>query len=165
MRRLSPREARFCEEYEIDFCAAKAAARAGYSPKTARSQGSRLLARPAVAAAIREAREKRSGVVALQREEIEGELRRIALDGSQKTADRLRALELAGKALGMFVDKSELTMSSFEEVVMRAEKKFREASAAGDGAGEEQANGARSEAEAPAPAQVPTPIRATRRRH
>src|SRR2546422_11565497 len=118
MRPLSSREARFCEEYGIDSCAAKAAERAGYSQKTARSQGSRLLARRAVAAAIREAREKRSGAVALKKEEVERELRLIALSDTQKTSDRLRALELAARILGLLVDRSELTMSSFEEVVM-----------------------------------------------
>jgi hypothetical protein len=131
---LTARQLRLIEEYQVDFNASQAALRAGYGPKWAKSQGSRLLGHPEVAAAIAEARERRSGAVALKREEVEAELRRIALDRTQKTGDRLRALELAGKALGLFLDKSELTVSSFEEVVMRAEKKFREASPLKDAA-------------------------------
>jgi phage terminase small subunit len=42
---------RFCVEYLKDFNATQAAVRAGYSPKTAASQGQRLLKSPAVAAA------------------------------------------------------------------------------------------------------------------
>jgi len=40
---LSDKQKRFCEEYLIDFNATQAAIRAGYSKKTARQQGSRLL--------------------------------------------------------------------------------------------------------------------------
>ena len=41
--RLSPKQRRFVAEYLIDLNASKAAERAGYSRKTARSQGQRLL--------------------------------------------------------------------------------------------------------------------------
>jgi len=43
MAKLTPKQKRFCEEYVIDSNATKAAERAGYSKKTARSQGQRLL--------------------------------------------------------------------------------------------------------------------------
>lgn len=42
-KKLTPKEERFCYEYCIDLNATQAAIRAGYSPKTARSAGSRLL--------------------------------------------------------------------------------------------------------------------------
>ena len=42
-KRLEPKQRRFAEEYCIDFNATQAAIRAGYSEKTAYSQGSRLL--------------------------------------------------------------------------------------------------------------------------
>ena len=80
-----------------------------------------------MAAAVLEAKERRSGGVALKREEIEGELRRIALSDKERTADRLRAGELAGRAIGLFVDKSELSLTLFEELVLAADRKCREA--------------------------------------
>ncbi len=49
---LTPREKRFVNEYPSVLCAKTAALRAGYSPATAHSKGSRILQRPAVAAAL-----------------------------------------------------------------------------------------------------------------
>ena len=43
MRKLTPKQLLFVKEYPIDRNATKAAIRAGYSGKTARSQGQRLL--------------------------------------------------------------------------------------------------------------------------
>jgi phage terminase small subunit len=50
---------RFVEEYLVDLNATQAAIRAGYSPKSAECQGSRLLRNVKVAAAIREAKAAR----------------------------------------------------------------------------------------------------------
>jgi len=106
MRPLTPREARFCEEYQIDFCAAKAAERAGYSAKWSKSIGSRLLGRPAVAAAVREAGIKHSGVVGVKIETVLHELQLIAYRDTEKTSDRLKALELLGRHCGAFTEES-----------------------------------------------------------
>lgn len=54
-RRLTPKEQRLVKEYAIDLNATKAAIRAGYSPKTARSIASEALQRPAVKAAAQKA--------------------------------------------------------------------------------------------------------------
>jgi phage terminase small subunit len=50
--KLTAKQARFVEEYLCDLNATQAAIRAGYSPKTATVQGSRLLTNAKVAAAI-----------------------------------------------------------------------------------------------------------------
>jgi phage terminase small subunit len=57
---LTPRQARFVEEYLVDLNATAAAKRASYSAKTAASQGERLLRNVEVAQAIAEAREART---------------------------------------------------------------------------------------------------------
>ncbi|MBC2768571.1 terminase small subunit [Pusillimonas minor] len=57
---LSPRQARFVEEYLIDLNAKQAAVRAGYSEKTAQEQSSRLLSNVKVAAAVAAAQKKLS---------------------------------------------------------------------------------------------------------
>ena len=60
IKKLTPRQARFVEEYLLDLNASAAAARAGYSRKTARSIGQRLLTNVDIAAAITEAKRERS---------------------------------------------------------------------------------------------------------
>lgn len=52
MADLTPKQARFVDEYLIDLNATQAAIRAGYSERTANEQGARLLAHVSVKAAI-----------------------------------------------------------------------------------------------------------------
>lgn len=49
---LTPKQQRFVQEYLVDLNATQAAIRTGYSEKTAKQQGSRLLTNAAIAAAI-----------------------------------------------------------------------------------------------------------------
>ena len=63
MSTLTPKQARFVVEYLRDLNATAAAMRAGYSEKTANRPGPRLLDNPAVAAAIDEAKLKRSAEI------------------------------------------------------------------------------------------------------
>lgn len=51
---LTPKQQRFVSEYLIDLNATQAAIRAGYSPKTAQEQSSRLLSHVMVKAAVAE---------------------------------------------------------------------------------------------------------------
>ncbi len=53
LKELSPKQKRFCQEYLIDLNATKAAVRSGYSKKTAKEQGSRLLTNVAVSEFIK----------------------------------------------------------------------------------------------------------------
>ena len=58
---LTPIEARFLNEYLIDFDTKAAAIRAGYDKKTAKPKGHALLQMPTVKAAIAKALEARDG--------------------------------------------------------------------------------------------------------
>lgn len=60
MAKAGPSRDRFVEEYLIDLNGTQAAIRAGYSAKSARAQGSRLLADANVQARIAEAKAERS---------------------------------------------------------------------------------------------------------
>lgn len=60
MSKLNAKQKRFVDEYLLDLNAKQAAIRAGYSEKTAKSQGQRLLTHVDVAAAIAEKQEARS---------------------------------------------------------------------------------------------------------
>lgn len=52
--KLSAKKEKFCQEYVIDYNMTQAAIRAGYSVRTARQQGSRLLMKVDVVARVRE---------------------------------------------------------------------------------------------------------------
>lgn len=57
---MTPRQARFVDEFLRDLNATQAAVRAGYSERTANEQAAQLLKRPEIAAAIDAAIDKRS---------------------------------------------------------------------------------------------------------
>lgn len=75
---LNPKQQRFCEEYVVDFNATRAAIDAGYSPKTARSQGQRLLTNVDVAARVEELREKLAERTEVTAERVRREFGRVA---------------------------------------------------------------------------------------
>lgn len=60
MRELTPKQARFVEEYLIDLNATQAAIRAGYSAANADKIGSELLGKTRIDQAIQEAKDQRS---------------------------------------------------------------------------------------------------------
>lgn len=144
---MTLKQKRFVEEYLIDLNATQAAIRAGYSPKTAQEQASRLLSNVMVQSAISKAEADRSRRTGINQDRVIRELAKIAFlnpvdvidmddatiqgqanrddtaciasvkvktipteDGGitereVKTYDKLKALELLGKHLGMFTDK------------------------------------------------------------
>ena len=63
---MTPKQAGFVEEYLVDLNATQAAIRAGYSPKTAEVQGSRLLANAKVREAVEIGKEARSERTAIR---------------------------------------------------------------------------------------------------
>ncbi len=75
---LTPKQARFVEEYLLDLNATQAAVRAGYSPKTAKQQGQRLLTKVDVQAAVAEAQKARSERTNAEADEVVLELKRLA---------------------------------------------------------------------------------------
>lgn len=76
---LTDRQRRFVEEYLLDLIATQAAIRAGYSDKTAASQGERLLRHPGVARAIAAAQAARSRRVEITQDRVLQELGRVAM--------------------------------------------------------------------------------------
>lgn len=123
---LTPKQALFVREYLVDLSATAAAIRAGYSKKTAHSQGPRLLANVGVAAAIQKAMNKRAEKVELTAERVLEEISAIGftelmppMKGEEgglewpvvRASDKLKALELLGKHLKLFTEKHELAHS------------------------------------------------------
>lgn len=82
--KLTEKQKRFADEYLIDLNATQAAIRAGYSPKSAEQQGSRLLTNAKVRAYIDERMAEHSARTGVNQERIIRELARIAfLDPTQ----------------------------------------------------------------------------------
>ncbi len=110
MSDLTPKQARFVEEYLLDLNATQAAIRAGYSAKTANEQGSQLLAKLSVRQAVAEAQAIRSKRTAITQDEVIQGLKKEATlegEGSSHSA-RVSAWAHLGKHLGMFTDNLNL---------------------------------------------------------
>lgn len=103
-RPINPKQARFVQEYVVDFNATQAAIRAGYSAKTASGIARRLLQKNHVMAAIQRTQEKLARRVEITQDDVVRDLmdvrdRCLAIANYR---DALRALELLGRHLGMF---------------------------------------------------------------
>lgn len=78
MAKLNDRQERFVDEYLVDLNATAAAKRAGYSEKTARSQGQRLLTNVDIQAAIQKRQARLRGKLEITQERVLEELAAIA---------------------------------------------------------------------------------------
>lgn len=128
---MTKTQKRFADEYLVDCNATQAAIRAGYSKKTAYSQGQRLLKNVEVKAYIDERLAKMSSDKIADAEEvmkyltsvlrgestaeivvIEGDGDGISsarrMDKAPDEKERLKAAELLGKRYGIFTDKVNL---------------------------------------------------------
>ncbi len=107
---VNERQRKFAEFYAENPNATEAAKLAGYSEKTARSQGQRLLTNVDIQKRIRELQEETA------RERIASMIQtkvfwsEIMSDTTQKTSDRLKASELLARSAGAF-----LTVKTFDE--------------------------------------------------
>jgi phage terminase small subunit len=115
---LTPKQQRFVNEYLIDLNATQAAARAGYSKKTANEQGSRLLANVSVSTAITQRMNERSGRLEITQDMVLRELAKIGFSDIRKVVrwgetqgrdglkvklhDKKGTLVDIGRHLGMF---------------------------------------------------------------
>lgn len=116
MGKLSEQRQRFIDEYILEPNATQAAIKAGYSPRTARSQGQRLLTKDDIKAEIKERLEARRTEKVMATDEIlemltaiaRGEAREevimsgLVTDKKPAVRDRLKALELLGKRHRLF---------------------------------------------------------------
>lgn len=145
--KISEKQQRFVDEYLIDLNATQAAERAGYSKKTAYSQGQRLLKNVEIQKALqarmkekddelimkqdeilqrltKQARrqEKDYQVVVLKHKTIEDgvieEVERVeVVEVPTKNNDTIRALELLGKRYKLWTEKSEVDVTSAVQFV------------------------------------------------
>lgn len=81
---LNDKQIRFCEEYLIDLNATQAAIRAGYSRKTASSQGERLLRNVEVQKYIQERQKDLQKKVSVTQQMVVEQFRKIAFSDIRK---------------------------------------------------------------------------------
>ena len=125
---MKDRQRRFADEYLIDLNAEAAAVRAGYSPRYARGNAYKLVARSGIKEYIeKRMAEKESELIADQNEVLryltavmrgestseeiivegigDGRSKARKLEKTPSEKDRLKAAELIGKRYGLFTDK------------------------------------------------------------
>ena len=106
---LTPRQARFVKEYLVDLNGTQAAIRAGYSEKTAQTQSSRLLSNVMVSAAVEAGAATQHAQLDLTAQKVLSELLGVGYAEVASTdvrvSDKLRALELLAKHLGLLTEQ------------------------------------------------------------
>lgn len=131
---MNARQKLFVEEYLKDLNATQAAIRAGYSERTAYSQGQRLLKNVEIKNAIKEVRERiqNENIATIKDieeflsmsmngeidEEVvvtvgtgEGYSEAVKVRKEISTRDRLKAADLLGKRYGLYTDKVDMTQA------------------------------------------------------
>lgn len=116
-KKLTPKQALFVREYLVDLNATQAALRAGYSKKTAAKIGSENLQKPAIKDALDKAMKKRAKTVEITAEKVLRDLEecREAARADKQYAPAIRASELQGRHLKMFVDRIEAKVAHSHE--------------------------------------------------
>lgn len=105
---MTDKQQRFVDEYMVDLNATQAAIRAGYSAKSAEKIGHQLLEKTRVSNEIMKRKAKLSSVANWTAVDVLKRLARLADEG-YKDSDKIKALELIGRHIGMFQDKVELS--------------------------------------------------------
>lgn len=128
---MTNRQKRFCDEYLIDMNATRAAIRAGYSEKTAKSIASEYLTKPDIKTYIAERMESKDDELIAKQDEVLRYLTAVMRGKSQSEVvviegtglgcskakrmkknpdekERLKAAELLGKRYGLYTEKVDL---------------------------------------------------------
>lgn len=106
MATLNPKQEAFVREYLVDRNATQAAIRAGYSAKTAYSQGQRLLSHAEVARRVQDEEKDAWEKVGLTLEKAVAAVNDV-LDTGTPT-QRLKAAEMALRRYGQFIERVEV---------------------------------------------------------
>lgn len=105
---MNQRKRAFCEAYLISGNATDAAREAGYSPRSARSIGQRLLTFDDVREYLERRNQEISAANTAQMEEVRQFWTATMRDENLKPADRLKASELLAKTYGAFLERVEV---------------------------------------------------------
>ena len=120
MSKLSDKQKRFCDEYLIDLNATQAYIRAGYKPKGAKENASRLITNDNVQAYIAEKQAELSDKTSITIECVLNGIKDIAEQGEAEN-NRLKAFDMLMKHLGGYEkdDAQQNPQQSIIEVTVR----------------------------------------------
>ena len=124
IKKLNPKQQSFCREYVKDFNATQSAIRAGYSKKTAKVIGYENLTKPYISVFLSNLMDKQAEKAEITVEWVIQELKQLytrcqsSLTSKGAIAGATKQLELLGKHIGMWIDRSELTINIKEVKVM-----------------------------------------------
>lgn len=126
---LTPKQERFVAEYLKDLNATQAYIRAGYSKNGAAQGAERLLRNVEIASAVAEGQARIAGKLEITAEKVLRDLEEVRVlalkDGAYGPA--AKAIELHGKHIGMFVERTENnTNLVVRDAVDRPERETRE---------------------------------------
>lgn len=110
----------FCEAYLISGNATEAAREAGYSIKTARSKGQRLLTFVDVQEYLEQRNQEISAANTAQVEEVRQFWTTVMRDNAAKISERLKASELLAKTYGAFLAPVEVDANAKMREAMAA---------------------------------------------
>ena len=122
--RLTPRQARFAKEYLVDMNGTQAAIRAGYSAHTANKQSTRLLTNADIKAAVEAGAAKQHAQLDLTAQKVLAELLGVGYTTVKskdiRVSDKLRALELLAKHLGLLTEQINVTLVADRDRLLEA---------------------------------------------
>jgi phage terminase small subunit len=108
-KELTAKMVGFVDLYMVHQNGTKAAELSAYKTDNPSRLARRLLAHPLIIAEIKRRTEIRSIKMEIKADYIVNKLTQIIDDAEEKTGDRLRAIELAGKTIGIFKERQEIS--------------------------------------------------------
>ena len=125
-KKLTPKQARFVDEYLVDLNATKAAFRAGYSPRSAGRIAFHNLARPEIAARIDEAKKARAARRGIVADRVIDEIAKVAFADIREILDDegnlKRLADMPADAAASIGSIEQITRSAADGEVVCAQK-------------------------------------------
>jgi phage terminase small subunit len=116
--RLSPKMQRFIDEYFVDMNGAAAVLRAGYKTSNPPQLAAELKNHPLVSKEIERRQAELSDKTEIERDYLLAKLVEVIDSSQEKTSDKLRAIELAGKAIALWRERQEISGPDGESIKM-----------------------------------------------
>ena len=119
--KLTPKQKAFVREYKKNGGnGTQAAIKAGYSEKTARKIASENVTKPDIKEALAQEEKKLQEKYEYTIDDMVRELDDVKMkaDAEQNRQAQIKAIELKGKAFGLFVDKQETTVKGIETALV-----------------------------------------------
>lgn len=120
--KLSPKMELFVQHFLVLNNASEAVRQAGYKTKVPHKFAAELMRHPLVKKTIEEAKEERRDRMELTADYLINKLIDIIDTDEEKTADKLRAIELAGKSLALWKERQEVSGPDGGAIEMQQKK-------------------------------------------